>query len=180
MIQLQVTTYAINPTNNDVFPFIHEGEGSYTTQNPITEDEIITAAKNILACRAKRGTHIKNPENCRDYFIMHLAEYEHEVFCIAFLDNRHHVIAHEILAIGTLNSAFVHPREVVKKALKHNAGAVILAHNHPSGIAEPSRADRDITQRIKQALELVDVRILDHIVVGAGGGCSSLAEMGWL
>lgn len=180
MIQTQITTYATNPTNSAVFPFIKEGNGGYITHKSITEDDIITAAKNILACRAKRGTFIQSPENIRDYLAMHLAEYEHEVFCITFLDNRNYVIAHEIISMGTLNTAFVHPREVVKRSLKHNAASVILAHNHPSGVTEPSRADKELTKQIKQALALVDVRTLDHIIVGAGGLCASFAEMGFL
>jgi DNA repair protein RadC len=160
MIQTQITIYATTPTS--------------------TENEIIATAKNILARRFQRGMCIESPENCRDYLVMHLAEYEHEVFFMTFLDSRHRVIAHEIITMGTLNSAFVHPREIIKRSLKYNASAVILAHNHPSGSTEPSRADKEITQQIKQALALVDVRMLDHIIVGAGGDCASFAEMGLL
>jgi DNA repair protein RadC len=101
------------------------------------------------------------------------------VFACLFLDNRHRVIEYEELFQGTIDGASVHPRQVVRRALDHNAAALILAHNHPSGIAEPSEADRNITQRLQEALRLVDVRILDHIVVG-DGEMRSMAEMGWI
>ena len=103
----------------------------------------------------------------------------HEGFCGVFLDNRHRVIALEELFRGTIDGASVHPREVVKRALAKNAAAVILAHNHPSGIAEPSQADELITRRLKEALALVDIRVLDHLVIG-DGVCESFAERGLL
>ena len=102
-----------------------------------------------------------------------------EVFLVMFLDTRHRLIASEELFTGTIDSASVYPREVVKQALRHNAAAVILAHNHPSGIAEPSREDRQITTRLRDALQLVDIRLLDHFVVGAGE-VVSLAERGMI
>jgi DNA repair protein RadC len=120
-----------------------------------------------------------NPQATRDYLHMRLRDLPHEVFCCLYLDNRHRVIAFEELFRGTLDGATVHPREVVKRALAHNAAAVILAHNHPSGVAEPSQADELITQRLKQALNLVDIRLLDHLIVG-DSHCESLAERGLL
>ncbi len=102
-----------------------------------------------------------------------------EIFCCLFLDTRHRVLAFEELFRGTLDGAAVYPREVVKKALAHNAAAVILAHNHPSGVAEPSRADEALTQRLKDALALVDIQVLDHLVVG-DGDITSFAERGLL
>jgi DNA repair protein RadC len=101
------------------------------------------------------------------------------VFACLFLDNRHRVICFEELFRGTINGASVHPREVVKKALHHNAAALILAHNHPSGIAEPSEADRQLTKKLQQALGLVDIRVLDHVVIGDGESVA-FAERGWL
>ena len=104
---------------------------------------------------------------------------DHELFCCLFLDNRHRVICCEELFRGTINGASVHPREVVRRALEHNAAALILAHNHPSGVAEPSQADIQITHRLRDALALVDIRVLDHMIVG-DGEISSLAERGEL
>ncbi|MCU7867427.1 MAG: DNA repair protein RadC [Candidatus Thiodiazotropha sp. (ex Lucinoma borealis)] len=144
-----------------------------------TDDEIISSAKLILRERFKRGIEITNPTTSKDYVHLELAEHEQEVFACIFLDNRHRVILFEKLFFGTLADANVHPREVVKRTLELNAGAVILAHNHPSGIAEPSIADRSITKRLQNALELIDVRVLDHIVVGAEE-VVSFAERGLL
>ncbi len=104
-----------------------------------------------------------------------MSEKLQEVFAIVFLDNRHRVIAYEELFYGTIDGASVHPREIVRKALEHNAAAVILAHNHPSGIAEPSTADERLTSRVREALGLIDVRVLDHIIVG-GDTTYSFAE----
>jgi DNA repair protein RadC len=108
-----------------------------------------------------------------------LANREFETFCLIYLDNRHRLIACEDLFRGTIDGASVHPREVVKEALKHNAAAVILAHNHPSGVAEPSHADELITRRLREALALVDIRVLDHLIV-AVGATVSFAELGLL
>ncbi len=114
----------------------------------------------------KRGEVLTSPEATRDYLISRLRDIPYEVFACLFLDNRHRVIAYEELFRGTIDGASVHPREVVKRAFHHNAAAVILAHNHPSGVAEPSQADERITQRLKDALALVDIRVLDHMVIG--------------
>ncbi|EOY5726358.1 DNA repair protein RadC [Enterobacter cloacae] len=125
------------------------------------------------------GPSFTSSQAARDWLRLNLATLEREEFTALFLDNQHRLIAHDTLFLGTINSITVHPREVVKAGLKHNAAAVILAHNHPSGEAEPSDADRQITARLKQALELVDIRLLDHLVVG-GMSVVSLAERGWL
>jgi DNA repair protein RadC len=122
--------------------------------------------KRYLESSLKREHALSNPKDTRDYLKARLRAYPHEVFACLFLDNRHRVICFEELFNGTIDGASVHPREVVKRALFHNAAAVILAHNHPSGVAEPSRADQSITQRLKEALSLVDIRILDHFVIG--------------
>jgi len=144
-------------------------------------DDLIYQALAILDSRLRttNDVHVTSPEDTRRYLRLQLAEREAEVFCVLFLTNRHRVIAFEEMFRGTIDGATVHPREVVKQALRLNAAAVILAHNHPSGVAEPSRADEAITRRLRDALALVDVRVLDHLIVG---GCeiTSLAERGLL
>lgn len=125
------------------------------------------------------GCALANPRATREFLRMRLRDLSYEVFCCVYLDNRNRVTGFEELFRGTLDGASVHPREVVKQALARNAAAVILAHNHPSGVAEPSQADEIITHRLKEALGLVDIRLLDHIVVG-DGACESFAERGLL
>lgn len=127
----------------------------------------------------QRGEFLQNPQTTQDYLSAQLRDLPYEVFACLFLDNQHRVIEFEILFQGTINGASVHPREVVRKTLKHNAAALILAHNHPSGIAEPSSADRHITKQLTEALALIDVRVLDHIVVG-DGECVAFSERGWI
>lgn len=122
---------------------------------------------------------LTDPELSARYLKSRLAAYPYEVFACLFLDNRHRVIAFEELFRGTIDGASVHPREVVRRCLAHNAAAVIFAHNHPSGVAEPSSADRAITLRLRDALLLIEVRVLDHFVIGAGVP-TSLARRGWL
>ncbi len=124
-----------------------------------------------------RGDALTSPRQTRSYLSARLRGYPYEVFACLFLDNRHRVIEYEELFQGTIDGATVHPREVVRRAIGHNAAAVILAHNHPSGVAEPSASDTRITRRLSEALALVDVRVLDHIVVG-DGEMTSLAERG--
>ena len=143
----------------------------------MTNDEIIAEAKRILKQRAVRNNVLSSPEATRDYLIVHLSPYEHEVFVVVFLDNRHRVIQIVEMFRGTIDGASVHPREVVKEAMRQNAAAVIFAHPHPSGVAEPSQSDLRITQRLKDALALVEVRVLDHFIVGSGEAVS-LAERG--
>jgi len=138
---------------------------------------ILEMSRRHLRETLKRGDVLENPIQTREYLISELRSCEQEVFSCLFLDNRHRILEYEALFYGTINSATVHPREVVKKALSYNAAAVILSHNHPSGIAEPSQADIQITRKLKEALQLVDIRLLDHIVVG-DGECVSLAERG--
>lgn len=142
-------------------------------------DSIVAAAKEILATRIKHGDALSSPAAVRDYLRLLLHDREHEVFAAVFLDAQHRVLAAEELFRGTLTQTSVYPREVVKSALRHNAAAVILAHNHPSGVAEPSRADEVLTMALKQALALVDVKVLDHFIV-AGGSALSFAERGLL
>jgi DNA repair protein RadC len=125
------------------------------------------------------GEPIRSPLDTEAFLTARLRDLPHELFCCLYLDNRHRVLAFEELFRGTIDGTSVYPREVVKQALKVNAAAIILAHNHPSGVAEPSQADERITRRIKAALELVDIRLLDHLVVG-DGCCTSLASRGLL
>ncbi|MBX3703787.1 MAG: DNA repair protein RadC [Steroidobacteraceae bacterium] len=127
--------------------------------------------------RLQAGPVLGSPRAARDYLVARLRDLEHEVFCCLFLDSRHRLTRCEELFRGTVDGASVHPREVVKQALAHNATAVILAHNHPSGVAEPSQADEIITTRLRDALALVEIRLLDHLIIG-DGSCTSLAEKG--
>ena len=141
--------------------------------------KVIDLAINILSERHLPGQALTNPTDTIEYLRIKLADYKNEVFCALFLDNRHRILAFEELFFGTINGASVHPRVVVQRAMDINAGAVIFAHNHPSGIAEPSHADRTLTTRLIEALAYVDVRVLDHIVVGAEG-TTSFAQTGLL
>lgn len=136
-------------------------------------------ARRHLAEELRRGPAVLNPSDSADYLKAQLRDHPYEVFAVLFLDTRHRPIACEELFRGSIDGASVHPREVVRRALAHNAAAVILAHNHPSGVAEPSQADRLITRRLQEALALIDVRVLDHLVIGDGNPVS-LAARGWL
>ncbi|NNG12924.1 MAG: DNA repair protein RadC [Halobacteria archaeon] len=140
---------------------------------------VLEMARRLLQEQLQRTDVLETPEMTRRYLISRLRHYRHEVFACLFLDNRHRVIAFEELFHGTIDGASVHPREVVSQALQHNATAVILAHNHPSGVAEPSRADIQLTRRLVDAMGLMDIRVLDHLVIGDGPGVS-LAERGLL
>jgi len=142
-----------------------------------TFEELIAGARHALAIRVRKGTVMASPNAARDYLTMRLAPRDHEVFTILFLDSRHRLIDCLEMFRGTIDGASVHPREVVKEVLARTAAAVILSHNHPSGVAEPSQADELITQRLREALALIDVRVLDHLIV-AGGDVTSLAERG--
>ncbi|MBR9827481.1 MAG: JAB domain-containing protein [Oceanospirillales bacterium] len=140
---------------------------------------VLEMSRRHLAARLVRESALESPAAVRQYLASQLRHEPREVFACLLLDNRHRVIRYEALFYGTINAASVHPREVVKLALAHNAAALILAHNHPSGVAEPSQADRQITDRLVQALGLVDIRVLDHIVIGDGES-ASFAERGLL
>jgi DNA repair protein RadC len=138
----------------------------------------IDTALEILASRLRvPGMALTSPQVTKNYLKLQLVEKYQEVFACLFLDNQHRVIDYSELFFGTIDGASVHPREVVRAAINHNAAAVILAHNHPSGIAEPSRADTQITRRLVDALGLIDVRVLDHLVIGDGEPVS-FAERG--
>jgi len=136
-------------------------------------------ARRHLAEALPHRDALRDPSAVRRFLQARLRDADHEVFAAVLLDSQHRVIAYEELAHGTIDGASVYPREVVKTALKHRAAAAIFAHNHPSGIAEPSAADRALTERLKAALALVDVRVLDHFVIGDGEP-TSFAERGWI
>lgn len=145
----------------------------HTTQSPgigpAKRARLIAAlelARRSLGEQLIAGTGLRNPSDSGDYLRARLRHLPYEVFACLYLDNRHRVLAFEELFRGTVDGASVHPREVVRACLKHNASAVILAHNHPSGVAEPSSADRAITRALRDALQLVDVRVLDHLIIG--------------
>ena len=143
------------------------------------DETIIDKALEILEARMQYGETISSPSDTKQYLTLKLAGKEHEVFCCLFLDNRHRVISFDELFQGTIDACAVYPREVAKRALEHNAAAIILAHNHPSGVAEPSQSDQLITRRIRDACELLDIRLLDHFVCG-GKNAVSLASRGML
>ena len=140
---------------------------------------VLEMARRALREGMHQGVNLASPQAVKDYLILGLSSLPHEVFHVLFLDAQHRLIASEELFRGTLMQTSVYPREIVKRALAHNAAAVILAHNHPSGVAEPSPADRLLTDALKSALTLVDVRVLDHFVI-AGRNALSFAEHGWL
>ena len=140
------------------------------------EDRLIRQALVLVRRRFERAEAMQSPRDAANYVQLWLGPREQEVFACLFLDGRHRIIASEVLFHGTVDSAAIYPREVVRRALDHNAAALICAHNHPSGSAEPSRADEMITRRLQEALGLVDVRLLDHLVVGET--VTSLAEKG--
>ena len=140
---------------------------------------IAELGRRFFASQLARENVMENPQVTRHYLQSVLAHQEREVFMALFLDNQHRVLQAQKMFTGSIASVEVHPREIVREALKLNAAAVILAHNHPSGIAEPSRADRDITGKVGQACALLNIRLLDHLVIGHGE-FTSFAERGWL
>ena len=153
---------------------VRDESGQY---RPASADEVLCQARRVLASRVRRGATMSSPQAVKDYLRVQIGALDHEVFSVIFLDAQHRIVALREMFRGTLTQTSVYPREVVKEALALNAAAVLLAHNHPSGVAEPSRSDEFLTQSLKTALALVDVRVLDHFVV-AGADVVSLAERG--
>ena len=147
--------------------------------NPTEKESLIALAISIVTTRHRRGSALESPNAARTYLQLKCADYQREVFGCLFLDTRHRVLDWAELFLGTIDSATVHPRVVVQRALEVNAAAAVIYHNHPSGVAEPSAADQAITRRLVDALALVDVRVLDHLVVGHEQ-CTSMAELGML
>ncbi|HCE6802890.1 TPA: DNA repair protein RadC [Pseudomonas aeruginosa] len=156
-----------------------ESTGTYLVESPVTETDILLMARQLANLRLRRGRALTSPKEVFGHLQALLGDYEHEVFALLLLDSRHRVIVFHELFRGTLDSASVYPREVVKAALEHNAAATVLVHNHPSGDPEPSQSDLTLTHKLREALNLVGVRTLDHIVVGHEG-CVSLAEQDYL
>jgi DNA repair protein RadC len=132
----------------------------------VTALDVLSKAADIISKKLNRNSVFSSPQATKDFLTYKLAPYEREVFCVLLLDSQHRLIEFHELFFGTIDATAVYPREVVKLVLEHNAAAVIFAHNHPSGVAEPSMADKNITQKLTSALALIDVRVLDHIVVG--------------
>ena len=147
--------------------------------NDVEKQSVVTLAMKVLASKHRAGRALSQPEETRNYLRLRLADYRNEVFGCLFLDNRHRIIAVRELFQGTIDGAAVHARVVVQQAMEANAAALVFFHNHPSGVAEPSHADEAMTRRLKDALALVDVRVLDHVVVSAGESVS-FAERGLL
>lgn len=159
---------------------IRDASGDYlTTRFLLSEAEILATAEAIIERRFRREARLQSAADTVRFLRAKLVTQEHEQFGCLFLDNRHRVMAWEVLFHGTIDACSVYPRTVVKRALQHNCAAVILAHQHPSGEPEPSRADEQITRRLEEALALIDVRLLDHIVIGATASVS-FAERGLL
>ena len=155
---------------------VRDGRGRY---RPADADQILEAARQVIEQKMQRGASFSSPVAVKEYLRAKLAGFEHEVFAVLFLDTHHCLIEYAERFRGTIDSASVYPREVVKQALRLNAAAVIVSHNHPSGNSEPSAADKAMTAQLRQALALVDVRTLDHVIV-AGSRTTSFAERGLL
>lgn len=155
---------------------VRDVNGQY---RPANAEEVLQRARQVLSYRVRRGATMSSPQAVKDYLRLEIGTLEHEVFTVIFLDAQHRLLALKEMFRGTVSQTSVYPREVVKEALMLNAAAVVLAHNHPSGCAEPSRADEFLTQSLKAALALVDVRVLDHFVVTVTD-VISFAERGFL
>jgi len=159
--------------------FIKESSGLYSVSREISEQDILNAAREIISRKFRRGATLSSPQSSIEFLTHRIALLEHEVFGIIVTDHRHRILASEDLFTGTIDGASVYPREVVKHVLRLNGSACLFYHCHPSGVANPSAADRHITQRLKDALALVDVRVLDHIII-AGAEHYSFAQAGLL
>ena len=156
--------------------FIHGADG---VAEPATSEQILGAARQVLAHRVRRGASLSSPQKVREYVSMRLGHLDYEMFALILVDQHHRVIEYVELFRGTIDGASVHPREVVKLILVKQAAACVLVHNHPSQVGEFSHADELITRRLKEVLQGIDVRILDHLLV-AGGTVVSMAEQGRL
>lgn len=155
---------------------VRDAEGQYRVADA---EEVLKAARQVLSRRVRRGAAMTSPALIRDYLAVHLGALDHEVFAVMFLDAQLKLLAYKPMFRGTVSQTSVYPREIIKEALQLGSAAVVLAHNHPSGEAAPSRADEQLTQTLRQALATVDVRIIDHFIVG-GATTASFAELGLL
>lgn len=163
-----------NSTQHDFVQLRGVGDAKYVQFQAVLE-----LCKRYLKEGCHREVCFGNPQRVYDYLSIQLKGLEHEVFMALYLDSQNQLIKDEVLFSGTINAASVYPREVVKAALKYNAAGIIFAHNHPSGVSEPSYADKVLTEKLQKALSLIDIKVLDHIIV-AGNRCASFAEMGLL
>lgn len=165
--------------SNDLY--LHSNEHTETEKLPenISEEDVLYWAEKIVTKRFTRSNYLTSPDATREFLQIILAKEHRELFIVIFLDNQNGVLGYEILFQGTIDGAAIYPREIVKAVLENNSASVILAHNHPSGTATPSEADKRITSRVVNALETIDVRVLDHLVVG-GIDVISFAERGLL
>lgn len=166
--------HLINASHNDFCQKHGLGTAKYTQLKAVVE-----LSHRYLKVKMTNENSLSSPSLTHHYLASRLANKDREIFMVIFLDNQNHVITSEEMFIGTYNCVEVHPREVARRALQYNAASLILAHNHPSGMAEPSQADRNLTQKIEQVCQLIDVRIIDHIVIGKGEYVS-FAERGWI
>jgi len=157
--------------------FIKTEDERFLLSEPVSKNDMYHLMLDILKEEYFRPDQLTSPEKTRCFLQVKLGKLEHEVFGIVFMDSQHQVIAYEELFRGTIDGAAVYPREVVKRCLLHNAAAVIFAHPHPSGSPEPSNADIQLTKKLKEALSLIDIRTLDHIIIG-GANSVSMAERG--
>ena len=160
-------------------PYIKNDQGLYRVRGYVSSEALVQIAADILLENLAGQENLTRPEDAARFLQLSLAKEKNEQFGVLFLNNKHQVISFERMFNGTIDGAAVYPRVVVQRALEHNAAAVIFCHNHPSGCAEPSAADRSITRRLTDALGLVDVRVLDHFVVSQTNWVS-LAERGWI
>ncbi|MCW5660082.1 MAG: DNA repair protein RadC [Burkholderiaceae bacterium] len=167
--------HCVDAAASDVL-LVRDVDGQY---RPASADEVLQQARRVLSRRVRRGSTMSSPQAVKDYLRLQIGVLEHEVFMVIFLDAQHRLIALKEMFRGTVTQTSVYPREVVKEALAVNAAAVIFAHNHPSGVADPSRADEFLPHSLKAALALVDVRVLDHLVV-AGENVVAFSERGLL
>ena len=159
--------------------FTIDTNGNYRVRGAIRPEQIIAEAQSLLMKDLQKREALLKPDDVTDYLKLKLSDRKNEVFAAIFLDNKHRVIEFEEMFRGTIDGAAVYPRVVAQRCLELNAAAVIFAHNHPSGCPEPSQADRSITARLVESLALIEVRVLDHFVIGCGSHVS-LAERGWL
>lgn len=180
-LNVAIPAYALNPYSSGP-QLVRDGAGQYHLRGrptPLRDEDVLLAAQGILLDRCRHRDAMSEPTVVARFLQARLGTLDIEHFVALWLDTQHRLVEVETLAIGTLDAAAVYPREVVKAALHRCAQAVIFAHNHPSGVAEPSGADRLLTERLKHALAVIDVRVLDHFVV-AGSDSVSFATRGWL
>lgn len=165
MANINTITASTETQNTNTLPiFIREINGRYFIKKPVVKNEIIDLAKHLVSQEYQNSKTISSSEESKDFFIFNLAQEKNEVFCAAFLNSQNQIIAFEKLFVGSINFTPVFPREIIKKALLHNAAAVIFAHNHPSCSATPSQHDIHLTKELEKILQAIEVKVLDHII----------------